>query len=92
MAVVTVDNKTSYTYELQSFTYAGTPTDYKVVENGEIEPGAAIYGAIVISADTPVVVVNGVETTINIPAGGVVYYCFAVKEGGEYIVEIKPAE
>ena len=32
--VVTVDNQTSYEYQLQSFTYAGAPTDYKVIENG----------------------------------------------------------
>ena len=91
-AIVNVTNNTEYAYELQSFTYAGAPTDYKVIENGEIEPGAAIFGAIVISADTPVVViVNGVETTVNIPAGGVVFYCFAVKEAGEYNVVINPA-
>ena len=89
--VVTVDNQTSYEYQLQSFTYAGAPTDYKVIENGEIEPGAAIYGAIVISTDTPVVVVvNGAETVINIPAGGVTFYCFAVKEPGEFNVVINP--
>ena len=91
--IVIVTNNTSYEYQLQSFTYAGTPTDYKVIENGEIEPGAAIFGAIVISADTPVVViVNGTPTTINIPANGVVFYCFAVKEGGEFNVVINPAE
>lgn len=91
--IVTVTNNTSYDYQLQSFTYAGTPTDYKVIENGEIEPGASIFGAIVISADTPVsVVVNGTPTSINIPASGVIYYCFAVKEGGEFNVEINPAE
>ena len=92
-ATVNVTNNTSYDYQLQSFTYAGAPTDYKVVENGEIEPGAAIYGAIVVSADTPVVVVvNGAATVINIPNGGVVYYCFAVKEAGEFNVVINPAE
>jgi len=91
-AIVTVDNQTSYEYELQSFTYAGAPSDYKVVENGEIEPGASIFGAIVISADTPVTVtVNGVATTVNIPNGGKVFYCFAVKEGGEFKVVITAA-
>ena len=91
-AIVNVTNNTSYEYQLQSFTYAGAPTDYKVIENGEIEPGASIFGAIVISADCPVVVVvNGVATTVNIPANGVIFYCFAVKEAGEFNVEINPA-
>ena len=89
--IVHVTNNTSYDYQLQSFTYAGAPTDYKVIENGEIEPGAAIYGAIVISSETPVVVVvNGAETAINIPAGGVTFYCFAVKAPGEFNVVINP--
>ena len=92
VGIVTVTNNTGYAYELQSFTYAGAPTDYKVITNGQIEAGAAIFGAIVISSETPVVVVvNGAETTVNIPAGGVTFYCFAVKEGGEFIVEINPA-
>ena len=92
VGVVTVDNKTTYTYEIQSFTYAGAPSDYQVVTNGEIVPGASIFGAIVISADTPVVVVvNGAETAINIPNGAVVFYCFAVKEAGEFNVVINPA-
>lgn len=91
-ATVNVTNNTNYTYELQSFTYAGAPSDYQVVTNGEIVPGASIFGAIVISADTPVVVVvNGAETTINIPNGGVIFYCFAVKEAGEFNVVINPA-
>ena len=90
--IVTVTNNTDYEYQVQSFTYAGAPTDYKVVENGEIEPGAAIFGAIVISADTPVtVVVNGSATSVNIPANGVVFYCFSVKTAGDYVVEINPA-
>lgn len=85
--------KSDVAYEVQSFTYAGAPTDYKVVENGEIEPGAAIFGAIVVSVDTPVsVVVNGTPTSVNIPAGGVTFYCFAVKEAGEFNVEINPAQ
>ena len=92
--IVTVENKTSYEYEVQSFTYAnGAPTDYQVITNGEIVPGASIFGAIVVSAETPVsVVVNGAATSINIPANGVVFYCFAVKEGGAYNVVINPAE
>ena len=92
--IVTVENKTSYEYEVQSFTYAnGAPTDYQVITNGEIAPGASIFGAIVVSAETPVsVVVNGAATSINIPANGVVFYCFAVKEGGAYNVVINPAE
>ena len=70
----------------------GAPTDYKVIENGEIVPGPSIFGAIVISAETPVtVVVNGTPTSVNIPANGVVFYCFAVKEGGQFNVEINPA-
>ena len=89
--IVTVTNNTSYEYEVQSFTYAGAPTNYQTVTNGEIEPGAAIYGAIVISVDTPVtVVVNGSATQINIPAGNIVYYCFAVKTAGDYVVVINP--
>ena len=91
-ATVNVTNNTDYTYEIQSFTYAGAPSDYQVVTNGEIVPGASIFGAIVISADTPVVVVvNGAETAINIPNGAVVFYCFAVKEAGEFNVVINPA-
>ena len=90
--IVKVTNNTSYEYQLQSFTYAGAPTDYKVIENGEIVPGASIFGAIVISAETPVtVVVNGATTSVNIPANGVVFYCFAVKEAGEFNVVINPA-
>ena len=89
MGIVTVDNKTGYDYQLQSFTYAGTPTDYKVIENGEIEPGAAIFGAIVIDSTKEVTVtVNGVETSVNIPAGGITFYCFSVKTGGNYDVVI----
>ena len=92
-AKVNVTNNTDVAYEVQSFTYAGAPTDYKVIENGEIEPGASIFGAIVVSAETPVsVVVNGTATSVNIPAGGVVFYCFAVKEAGEFNVEINPAQ
>ena len=88
-AIVNVTNNAGCDYQLQSFTYAGAPTDYKVIENGEIVPGASIFGAIVISADTAVTVtVNGAETSINIPNGGVVFYCFAVKEGGEFNVVI----
>ena len=90
--IVTVTNNTEYEYQLQSFTYAGTPTDYKVIENGEIVPGDSIFGAIVISAETPVTVtVNGAATQINIPANGVIFYCFAVKEGGAFDVVIDPA-
>ena len=89
VGVVTVDNQTSYEFQLQSFTYAGQPTDYKVIENGEIEPGDAIFGAIVIdSANEVTVTVNGVETTVNIPAGPSTFYCFSVKTGGKYEVVI----
>ena len=93
-ATVNVTNNTGYDYQLQSFTYdAQGAHDYVVIENNEIVPGAAIFGAIVVSADTPVVVVvNGAATVINIPNGGVVYYCFAVKEAGEFNVVINPAE
>jgi len=91
--IVTVTNNTSYEYQVQSFTYAGAPTDYQVIENGEIVPGASIFGAIVVSVDTPVsVVVNGTPTSVNIPAGNIVFYCFSVKEAGEYNVEINPAQ
>lgn len=89
VGVVTVDNQTAYEYQLQSFTYAGAPTDYKVIENGEIEPGDAIFGAIVIDGTKEVVVtVNGVETSVNIPAGPSTFYCFSVKTGGKYEVVI----
>ena len=89
VGVVTVDNQTSYEYQLQSFTYAGAPSDYKVIENGEIEPGNAIFGAIVIDSTKEVTVtVNGAETTVNIPAGNVTFYCFSVKTGGKYDVVI----
>ena len=92
-AIVHVTNNTSYDYQLQSFTYEGAPKDYVVIENGEIVPGKSIFGAIVISAETPVsVVVNGAATSINIPNGGVVFYCFAVKEGGDFNVVINPAQ
>ena len=87
--VVSVDNKTSYEYQLQSFTYAGAPSDYKVITDGIITPGAAIFGAIVIDSNKEVTVtVNGVETSVNIPAGPNTFYCFAVKTGGNYDVVI----
>ena len=91
--IVNVTNESGYDYQLQSFTYAnGAPSDYQVIENGEIVPGASIFGAIVISSDTPVTVtVNGAATSINIPNGGKVFYCFAVKEGGNYNVVITAA-
>ena len=89
VGVVTVDNKTSYDYQLQSFTYAGAPSDYKVITDGIITPGAAIFGAIVIDSTKEVVVtVNGVETSVNISAGPSTFYCFAVKTGGKYDVVI----
>ena len=92
-ATVTVTNNTSFDYQLQSFTYdAQGAHDYVVIENNEIVPGAAIFGAIVVSAETPVVVVvNGTATTVNIPAGNIVYYCFSVKEAGTFEVVINPA-
>ena len=87
--VVTVDNKTSYTYQLQSFTYAGQPTNYQVITDGKIEPGAAIFGAIVIDSTKQVTVtVNGAATTVNIPAGANTFYCFSVPTGGKYDVVI----
>ena len=88
--IVAVDNKTSYDYQVQSFTYgANGPVDYQVVTNGEIVPGASIFGAIVIDSTKEVTVtVNGTATSINIPANGVTFYCFAVKEGGAYNVVI----
>ena len=91
--IVKVDNKTTFDYQVQSFTYGATgPSDYQVVENGEIVPGASIFGAIVIDSTKEVTVtVNGAATGINIPANGVTFYCFAVKEAGEFNVEINPA-
>ena len=35
--------------------------------------------------------VNGAETTVNIPAGATTFYCFSVKEAGNYDVVINPA-
>ena len=87
--VVTVTNNTNNTYELQSFIYAGTPSNYQVITDGIIVPGNAVFGAIVIDSTKEVTVtVNGAETTVNIPANGVTFYCFAVKEGGAYDVVI----
>ena len=87
--VVTVTNNTTNTYELQSFIYAGAPSNYQVITDGIIIPGNAVFGAIVIDSTKEVTVtVNGVETTVNIPAGATTFYCFAVKEGGEYNVVI----
>ena len=87
--VVTVTNNTTNTYELQSFIYAGAPSNYQVITDGIIVPGNAVFGAIVIDSTKEVTVtVNGVETTVNIPAGATTFYCFAVKEGGEYNVVI----
>ena len=90
--IVTVTNNTSYTYELQSFTYAGAPSNYQVITNGEIEPGAAIFGAIVIdSANAVTVTINGAAPSVTIPSGGVTFYCFSVKTAGDYVVVINPA-
>ena len=91
--VVTVTNNTNVEYKLQSFTYgAAGATDYIDITDGKIVPGASIFGAIVVSASTPVqVVVNGTPTTINIPSGDIVYYCFAVKAAGNFEVVINPA-
>ena len=87
--VVTVTNNTNNTYELQSFIYAGAPSNYQVITDGIIVPGNAVFGAIVIDSTKEVTVtVNGVETTVNIPAGATTFYCFAVKEGGAYNVVI----
>ena len=87
--VVTVTNNTTNTYELQSFIYAGAPSNYQVITDGIIVPGEAVFGAIVIDSTKEVTVtVNGVETSVNIPAGANTFYCFAVKQGGEYNVVI----
>ena len=91
--VVKVTNASNVAYELQSFTYgANGPENYQVITNNEIVPGNSIFGAIVIDSTTEVTVkVNGVATTINIPANGKTFYCFAVKTGGSYDVVITPA-
>ena len=88
--VVTVTNNTSHQYILQSFTYAnGAPSGYTTITDGRIAPGAAVFGAIVIDASIEVVVtVNGKETSPNIPAGNVTYYCWSVKESGKFEVVI----
>ena len=90
--VVTVTNNTEYAYQLQSFEYVnGSPANYQEITDGNIVPGNSVFGAIVISADTPVtVIVNGDATTINIPSNGVVYYCFAVRAAGDFEVVINP--
>ena len=91
--VVTVTNNTNVEYKLQSFTYgAAGATDYIDITDGKIVPGASIFGAIVVTGATPVqVVVNGTPTSINIPAGNITYYCFAVKAAGNFEVVINPA-
>lgn len=92
-AIITVVNESGVEYQLQSFTYEGAPSNYQVITDGVIVPGASIWGAIVVSSSTPIVVtVNGVATQINIPAGQQVFYSFAVKTGGNYEVVITPAE
>ena len=71
-----------------------TPADAEEfgVTNGEIVPGASIFGAIVIDSTKEVTVtVNGTATSVNIPANGVVFYCFSVKAAGEFNVVINPA-
>ena len=74
------------------FQHFGHTENFKLyeIENGEIVPGASIFGAIVTDANVTVTV-NGAVTQINIPNGGKVFYCFAVKEGGEFNVVIDPA-
>ena len=91
--VVNVTNASNVAYELQSFTYGDTgPENYQVITNNEIVPGNSIFGAIVVDSATLVTVtVNGAATTINIPANGKTFYCFAVKTGGNYDVVITPA-
>jgi hypothetical protein len=90
--IVTVTNNTDYAYELQSFIYAGAPSNYQVITDGIIVPGNAVYGAIVIDSSIEVTVtINGAEPFPTIPANGVTFYCFAVKEAGEFNVVIDPA-
>ena len=97
-AKVNVTNESNIAYKLQSFVYGETgPSNYQDITNGEIVPGAAIFGAIVVAANTPVVVtVNGVATTVNIPVPNatnpeIIYYCFSVKTADTFNVVITPA-
>jgi hypothetical protein len=60
-------------------TFAGAPSDYQVIENGEIVPGASIFGAIVTDANVTVTV-NGAVTQINIPNGGKTFYCYVAAQ------------
>ena len=88
--VVTVKNNTSHEYILQSFNFVnGAPSGYVTITDGRIAPGAAVFGAIVVDSSIEVVVtVNGKETSPNIPAGNVTYYCWSVKESGKFEVVI----
>ena len=92
-AKVNVTNESNITYQLQSFDFVNNaPTNYQVITNGEIVPGAVVFGAIVVAANTPVVVtVNGVATTVNIPVGPNTFYCFSVKAADTFNVVITPA-
>lgn len=89
-AVVTVTNNTSVEYQLQSFEYTNNaPSNYKVITDGIIVPGSSVFGAIVVAAGVEVVVkINGADAAPVIPAGPSTFYCFSVKEGGNYEVVI----
>ena len=88
--MINITNTANVQYELQSFYYGDTgPSDYQVITNNIIIPGQKIFGAIVVSSSTLVVVtVNGTPTTINIPSGDVIFYCFTVKTAEPLDVQI----
>lgn len=87
---INVTNASNVNYTLMSMVYGQTgPTDYQTITNGKIEPASSKFGCIVVDSSVKVTVtVNGTATTINIPANGVTYYCFAVKTAGTYEVVI----
>lgn len=92
-AQINVTNESNIDYQLQSFTYAGAPSNYQVITDNQIVPGAAIFGAIVVNNATPVTVtVNGVATSVNIPNGDITFYCFSVKTADTFNVVITPAQ
>lgn len=89
-AVVTVTNNTDVQYQLQSFEFENnTPSNYQIITDGIIVPGKTIFGAIVVAAGVEVEVkINGADAAPVISAGPSTFYCFAVKEGGNYEVVI----
>ena len=92
-ATVNVTNNAGCDYQLQSFNLVGgAPDAFVNVENGVIEPGQNVWGAIVVAGDASVsVTVNGNAPGLTLPNGGKIYFCFSVKEGGEINIVINAA-